>query len=180
MGNGDPAEIFDSFRRQLGALLAAGIDMVCIETIIDLNEADIAIKAARSLDSKIPIMATATFNSTPQGFFMVTGVSVKAAAKALENAGADIIGSNCGEGAAQMVGIAREFRQHSRLPIAIQSNAGLPTATAYGLVYTETPDFVAGKAIELLDLGIQIIGGCCGTTPDHIRAIRSVVDARKR
>jgi 5-methyltetrahydrofolate--homocysteine methyltransferase len=180
MGNGDPAEISAGFRRQLAALLEAGIDMVCIETIINLAEADIAIKAARSLDSKIPIMATATFNSTPKGFFMVTGASVKDAANALENAGADIIGSNCGEGAAQMVGIAREFRQHSRLPIAIQSNAGLPTATASGLVYSESPDFVAGKAIELMDLGIQIIGGCCGTTPDHIRAIRSVVDARKR
>jgi 5-methyltetrahydrofolate--homocysteine methyltransferase len=180
LGNADLAEISASFLRQLTALLEAGIDMVCIETMINLNEAEVAIKAARSLDSRIPIMATVTFNSTPQGFHLITGSSVKDAAKALEKAGADIIGSNCGEGATQMVGIAREFRQHSRLPIAIQSNAGMPTVTESGLVYSETPDFVASKANELMDLGVQIIGGCCGTTPDYIRAIRKTVDARRR
>ena len=178
IGNADPEEISAGFRRQLSALLAAGIDMVCIETIIDLNEAALAIEAARSLDSRIPIMATATFNNTPQGFFMLAGSSIKDAAAALEKAGANIIGSNCGEGAVQMVGIAREFRKHSRLPVAIQSNAGFPIKSDSGLAYPETPDFVAGKAIEMLDLGVQIIGGCCGTSPDHIRAIRKAVDAR--
>ncbi len=179
LGNADPKEISESFRRQITALLAAGIDLVCIETMIELNEAALAIEAARSLDSEIPIMATVTFNNTPQGFFMLTGASVRDAAAALEKAGAQIIGSNCGEGALQMVGIAREFRQHSRLPVAIQSNAGLPSKSDAGLVYSETPDFVAGKAIEMLDLGVQIIGGCCGTSPDHIRAIRKAVDARR-
>jgi 5-methyltetrahydrofolate--homocysteine methyltransferase len=178
IGNADPEEISAGFRRQLSALLAAGIDMVCIETIIDINEAALAIEAARSLDSRIPIMATATFNNTPQGFFMLAGTSIKDAAAALEKAGANIIGSNCGEGAVQMVGIAREFRKHSRLAVAIQSNAGLPIKSDSGLVYPETPDFVAGKAVEMLDLGVQIIGGCCGTSPDHIRAIRKVVDSR--
>jgi 5-methyltetrahydrofolate--homocysteine methyltransferase len=178
IGNADPEEISAGFRRQLSALLAAGIDMVCIETIIDINEAALAIEAARSLDSRIPIMATATFNNTPQGFFMLAGTSIKDAAAALEKAGANIIGSNCGEGAVQMVGIAREFRKHSRLAVAIQSNAGLPIKSDSGLVYPETPDFVAGKAVEMLDLGVQIIGGCFGTSPDHIRAIRKVVDSR--
>ena len=180
LGNADPKEISASFRRQILALLNAGIDLVCIETMFDLSEAALAIDAARSLDSGIPVMATVTFNNTPQGFFLLTGASVKDAAAALEKAGAHIIGSNCGEGAVQMVGIAREFRQHSRLPIAIQSNAGLPSKSDAGLVYSETPDFVAGKAIEMLDLGVQIIGGCCGTTPDHIRAIRKAVDARRQ
>jgi 5-methyltetrahydrofolate--homocysteine methyltransferase len=180
LGNEDPKEIYSSFRRQLSALLDAGIDMVCIETMIDLNEAVLAIEAARSLDAGIPIMATVTFNSTPQGFFMLTGASVKDCAIALEKAGADIVGSNCGEGSVQMVGIAREFRQHARVPVAIQSNAGLPKASETVLVYPETPDFVAGKAVELLNLGVQIIGGCCGTSPDHIRAIRKVVDSRHR
>ena len=177
LGHADPNEISASFRRQLSALLNAGIDMVCIETMIDLNEADLAIRAARDLDPNIPIMATVTFNSTPQGFFMLSGASVRDAAAALEKAGANIIGSNCGEGAAQMVGIARDFRQHSRVPIAIQSNAGLPSTSEAGLVYSETPDFMAEKAVELMGLGVQIIGGCCGTNPDHIRAIRKVVDA---
>jgi 5-methyltetrahydrofolate--homocysteine methyltransferase len=180
LGNADPGDISSSFRRQLSALLEAGIDMVCVETIMDLNEAALAIEAARSLDSGIPIMATATFNSNPQGFFMLTGASVKDAAAALERAGANIVGSNCGEDSTQMVQIAREFRQHAHVPVAIQSNAGMPVASETGLIYPETPDFVAAKAVELLDLEVQIIGGCCGTNPDHIRAIRKVVDARHR
>jgi len=79
-----------------------------------------------------------------------------------------------------MVGIAREFMKHSRIPVAIQGNAGLPISSESGLVYPETPEFVAGKATDMLDLGVRIIGGCCGTTPDHIRAIRKVVDARRK
>jgi 5-methyltetrahydrofolate--homocysteine methyltransferase len=180
LGNAESEAISASYRRQISALLEAGIDLVCIETMIDLNEAALAIQAARSLDSRIPIMATVTFNSTPQGFFMITGASIKDAAAALETAGADIIGSNCGEGATQMAGIAREFCRHAHRPIAIQSNAGLPTRSESGLVYSETPEFVAEKAVELMEFGVQIIGGCCGTTPDHIRAIRKTVDARRR
>ena len=179
IGNAEPETIYASLLRQLSALLAAGIDMVCIETVMDLREAALAIKAVRSLDSEIPIMTTATFQKSPQGYFTLMGTSVKDAAVALEEAGADIIGSNCGNGAMQMVEIARELRQHAHAPVAIQSNAGLPVKIESGLTYPETPDFVAARAAEMLDLGVQIIGGCCGTTPDHIRALRKMVDARK-
>ena len=179
-GDTEPEEIYASFNRQLSALFAAGIDLVCIETVMDVKEAALAIKAARSLDSKIPIMATVTFGKSPQGYFTLMGTSVKDAAAALEEAGADIIGSNCGNGAAQMVEIAREFRQHAHVPVAIQSNAGLPVKAESGLIYPETPDFVAARAAEMLDLGVQIVGGCCGTTPDHIRALRKMVDIRRK
>ena len=178
LGDTEPEEVFSTFQSQIGVLLASGVDMICIETMMDLSEAVLAVKAARSLDSKIPIMATMTFGKTPQGYFTIMGTSVKDAAEALEKAGADIVGSNCGDGMENMVGIAREYRKSSRFPIAIQGNAGIPIATEKGLEYPETPDFVAGKAVELLDLGVQIIGGCCGTGPEHIRAIRRVVDAR--
>ena len=178
LGKADPGEVYSSYCRQLSALIAAGVDIVFIETMSDLNEAALAIKAARSVDSKIPIMATVTFGKTPKGYFTLMGASVKDAAAALEEAGADIIGSNCGQGAAAMVEIAKEFRLHSRVPVAIQSNAGLPVAGEGGIIYPETPEFLAAKASELLDLGVQIIGGCCGTEPDHIRAIRKIVDAR--
>jgi 5-methyltetrahydrofolate--homocysteine methyltransferase len=180
LGDTEPEEVYANFHRQLSALLAAGIDMVCIETVMDVKEAALAIKAARSLNSKIPIMATVTFGKSLQGYFTVMGTSIKDAAGALEEAGADIIGSNCGAGATQMVEIAREFRQHAHVPVAIQSNAGLPVKTESGLVYAETPDFVAARAAEMLDLGVQIVGGCCGTTPDHIRALRKMVDARRK
>jgi len=176
-GDTEPEEILSSFQRQIGVLLAACVDMICIETMTDVAEAMLAIQAARSIDSKIPIMATMTFGKRPQGYFTLMGTSIGSAAAALEEAGANIVGSNCGDGMESMVAIAREFRRHSHLPIAIQSNAGLPLATDTGLVYPETPDFVASKAVELLDLGVQIIGGCCGTGPEHIRAIRKAVDA---
>jgi 5-methyltetrahydrofolate--homocysteine methyltransferase len=169
--------VFENFKSQIRVLLAAGADIICIETMMDTVEATLAIKAARALDAKIPVIATMTFNKTPRGFFTMMGSSVKDAA-ALGEAGADIVGSNCGDGMENMVGIAREFRQHTKLPIIIQGNAGLPVAGADGLVHPDSPEYVAGKVAELLDLGVQIVGGCCGTTPEHIRAIRNLVNSR--
>jgi 5-methyltetrahydrofolate--homocysteine methyltransferase len=178
LGDTEPEEIFANYQRQIRALLAAEIDLICIETMTDVAEAKLAIEAARSLDSGIPVMATMTFGKTPQGFFTLMGSSVKAASAALEKAGAQIVGSNCGDGMESMVGIAQEFRKFAQVPIAIQGNAGLPVAEGTNLVYPETPEFVAEKAKELLQLGVQIIGGCCGTGPEHIRVIRKIVDTR--
>lgn len=179
-GDTDPEEIFASFERQIRDLMRAGPDIICIETMIDVSEAAVAVRAARSAGASIPVIATMTFNRLPQGFFTITGSSVKTAAAALEEAGADIIGSNCGNGMEDMVQLAREFRECSSLPIIIQGNAGLPIAQGPDLVYPETPEFMAQKAAELLALGVQIIGGCCGTTPEHIRAIRKAVDSTKQ
>jgi 5-methyltetrahydrofolate--homocysteine methyltransferase len=121
-----------------------------------------------------------TFDATPNGFFTIMGTSIEQAAAGLEEAGADIVGSNCGNGIEKMVEIAREFRRHSRLPIAIQSNAGLPENRSGEVVYPETPAFMAASARQLIDLGVAVIGGCCGTGPDHIRALRGLIDAHRR
>lgn len=176
-GDTEPEQISSSFERQIQALVGAGVDMICVETMTDLAEATLAVKAARRLKSTIPVMATMTFDEGARGFFTVMGVSVEAAAEGLEAAGADVVGSNCGNGIEAMIGIARAFKRHSRLPIAIQSNAGLPVIRDGLTIYPETPDFMASKATELLALGVQIIGGCCGTGPEHIEALRRVVDA---
>ena len=176
-GKTEPEEAYSGFERQIRELLAAGADMICVETMTDLNEATLAVKAAQAVGPGVPVMATMTFENAPQGFFTIMRVSVEQAAAALEEAGATIIGSNCGYGIETMIGIAREFKKYSRLPIAIQANAGLPVIAEGRLIYPETPDFVARMALELLGLGVQIIGGCCGTGPDHIRALRKVVDA---
>jgi 5-methyltetrahydrofolate--homocysteine methyltransferase len=179
-GDATPEVISESFIRQIGALIEAGADLICIETMIDLSEAQLAIGAARSLSADIPIMATMTFDATPNGFFTIMGTSVEQAAAGLEEAGADIVGSNCGNGIEKMVEIARTFRKHSGLPIAIQSNAGLPENRAGKLVYPESPAFMADGAGQLIDLGVSVIGGCCGTGPDHIRALRALIDSRRR
>lgn len=176
-GPASPEEVYDSFRSQIAALVSGGIDMVCIETMTDVAEAELAIKAARSLGAEIPVMATITFEEKPRGFFTLMGSSIQQSAERLEQAGVDIVGSNCGTGSRNMVRIAKELLQHSQLPVAIQSNAGLPVRSNEGLSFPETPDFVAGSVAEMLNLGVQIVGGCCGTNPEHIRAIRQTVDA---
>ncbi|MEK7667118.1 MAG: homocysteine S-methyltransferase family protein [Gemmatimonadota bacterium] len=172
--------VSESFRRQMEALIAAGVDCVCVETMTDLAEAQLAVRAAKAVSPGTPVIATMTFDPTPRGYFTIMGTSVAAAAAGLAEAGADVIGSNCGNGIEHMVAIAREFRRASTLPLIIQANAGLPKTVAGRTVYDETPAFLAGKARELVAIGVSIIGGCCGTTPEHIRALRAMVDGVRR
>ncbi len=175
-GDADPTEIGAGFERQIRALAAAGAELICVETMTDLTEATLAVRAARAVAPDLPVMATMTFDKTRRGFFTVMGVSIEQAVRGLTDAGADILGSNCGNGIQVMVEIAREFRARTDRPIAIQSNAGLPEQRGGVIVYPEEPEFMAAHARTLLDLGVTLIGGCCGTTPDHIRAIRKMVD----
>jgi 5-methyltetrahydrofolate--homocysteine methyltransferase len=175
-GDANPADVAAGFERQIRALFTAGVDLICIETMTDLHEATLAVRAARDAAPGVPIMATMTFELTRRGFFTVMGVSIEQAARGLADAGADIVGSNCGNGSEIMIDIARAFRASTDRPIAIQANAGLPEQQGATLVYRETPDFMAEQAGALLELGVSLIGGCCGTTPDHIRAIRRLVD----
>jgi 5-methyltetrahydrofolate--homocysteine methyltransferase len=118
-----------------------------------------------------------TFEPNPRGYYTVMGVSAEQAAAGLVEAGADVIGSNCGVGMEHMVGVARELTRVARVPVAVQPNAGLPETRGDQVVYTETPEAMAARVPELLDLGVALVGGCCGTTPEHIRAIRDAVDA---
>jgi len=171
-------EMVDVFGQQMAALVSAGVDIICIETMSDLQEATCAVRAAKELKA-IPVMATMTFDQTPKGFYTIMGITVEQAVKGLEAAGADVVGSNCGNGIENMVSIARECRKFTKLPIIIQSNAGIPELEGDMAVYPETPEFLADRVQDLLGAGVSIIGGCCGTTPAHIRAIRKTVDAYK-
>ncbi len=179
-GDADPEEVSKGFKRQIMALLDAGVDLICIETMTDLREAIIAVEAVRLINSHIPIISTMTFDETPRGFFTVMGNSIEDVEKGLREAGADILGSNCGHGVGKMVKIAWEFKKVSTSLLAIQSNAGTPELKDGKLVYPETPEFFSSKVPEFIEAGVSIIGGCCGTTPEHIRAIRNAVDAHKK
>jgi methionine synthase I (cobalamin-dependent) len=95
-------------------------------------------------------------------------------------AGADIVGSNCGTGIGDMIHIARAMAAAGARRIAIQPNAGLPETRGGALVYNESPESMAARVGELLEIGVCLVGGCCGTTPDHVRAIRGAVDAWRR
>jgi len=179
-GDTTPDAMAASFRRQLEVLIDAGVDAVIVETMTDLTEATLAIRAARAVSSTMPVLATMTFDPTPRGYFTIMGVSVERAAAGLAEAGADAVGSNCGNGIEHMVAIAREFRRHTQLPLVIQANAGLPRIVGRETVYDETPEFMAERARELVDIGVSVIGGCCGTTPAHIAALRTMVDQSPR
>ncbi len=179
-GDAAPDLLYQGFERQVRALIGAGVDMVCVETMTDLHEATLAIQAVKNNFPQITIMATMTFDQTPRGFYTVMGVSVEDAAAGLQKAGADIIGSNCGNGLENMIEIARQFKEISDLPVMIQSNAGLPEIINGDFSYPETADFFMEKTPEMIDSGVSIIGGCCGTTPDHIRAIKNVVNSWKK
>lgn len=169
-----------SFEQQLAALVDAGVDLVCVETMTDLREATLAVRAAKKVSASTPVMATMTFDKIPRGYYTIMGASLDDAVAGLTAAGADVIGSNCGHGIDTMIEIARQIRSVSARPIVIQSNAGLPVRQGDEVVYPESPGYFAEKVSELIEAGVAIIGGCCGTTPEHIRAIRNAVDSGAR
>jgi 5-methyltetrahydrofolate--homocysteine methyltransferase len=176
-GDTAPEAVEQAFAAQIAALASAGADVVCIETMSDLTEATRAVRAAKAVAPRLPVMATMTFEPTPRGYFTVMGVSVEKAMAGLEAAGADVVGSNCGTGIEDMIGVAAKITRITRLPVLVQPNAGLPQSRAGETVYKETPAEMASRVAELLELGVSIVGGCCGTTPDHVRALRHAVDA---
>lgn len=179
LGDADPGEVLEGFRVQLAALASGGVDVICIETMADLAEAQLALRAAVEAAPATPRIATMTFERKPRGFFTVMGVSIARAAEALADAGAHFVGSNCGNGSAEMIEIARQFREYTDLPLVIQPNAGVPVLRDGQTVYPESPELFAAHARAIIDLGVAVIGGCCGTTPAHIRALRAAVDATR-
>jgi len=179
-GDTEAEKMSESFETQMRALINAGADIICVETMSDISEAKLAIQAARSVSPSIPVMATMTFEATARGFFTIMGVTIEKACRELEKAGADLIGSNCGNGSLQMVAIAKEFRKFTKLPLLIQANAGVPELKAGEVHYPETPEYMAAMSRELIRAGVAVIGGCCGTTQEHIRAMRKVVDEELR
>ena len=175
-GDTEPEDILDSFKQQISALVSEGIDIICIETMTDINEALLAVEYSKTISPSTPVSAAMTFNATRRGFFTIMGNSIEQTVKGLLAAGADIIGSNCGNGIENMISIANEFKKHTSIPLIIQSNAGLPELKNGEIYYSETPEITAEGCRELLESGVNIIGGCCGTTPAHIAAIRKVAD----
>ena len=172
-------EMLESFKIQAMAFQAGGADAVCVETMSDLKEADLAIRSVLE-NTHLPVISTFTYDKTKQGEFRtMMGVSPKEAVEMALAAGADIVGSNCGNGIEGMVEIAAEIRSSfPRVPLMIQANAGLPKLVNGKQVYDESPDIMASFIPKLISLNVNIIGGCCGTGPDHIRAFRREIDRK--
>ncbi|MCA9731046.1 MAG: homocysteine S-methyltransferase family protein [Deferribacteres bacterium] len=177
MGDVTEEELYYAFKTQVCALERGGADAICIETMSASDEALLAIRAAKE-NTKCEIICTFTFSFTGQKEFRtMMGEAPVAIINAAIEAGADIIGSNCGNGMEQMLAIVKEIRSGGIThPLLVQANAGLPQLQNGIEVFPETPREMADFVGELVQAGANVIGGCCGTTPDHIRALRSALD----
>jgi 5-methyltetrahydrofolate--homocysteine methyltransferase len=163
-------QALDTFREQAAALEKGGADIICVETMSDLTETRAAIEAAKTA-TKCVVFASMTFNRDKRGYRTMMGVSPASAAQSLEEFGADVIGSNCGMGPEDMEAILREMAGATSRFLFAKPNAGLPQIEGDKTTYPETPESMAAKMHPLLGIGVKIIGGCCGTTPEHLRAI---------
>ena len=169
-GEVDEASLRAAFGQQAQALAAGGADALVIETMSDLEEAMIAVDVARA--TGLPVVACMVYDSGKNKDRTMMGVTPEQAAEALTKAGADVVGANCGIGVEGYVPVCVRIAAATDRPIWIKANAGLPTLEEGRVVYRTTPDEFASHLDELIDAGAQFIGGCCGTNPTFIEALR--------
>lgn len=176
MGETTPDAMQAAFAEQAAALKTGGADGLVIETMSDLEEAKAAIAGAKS--TGLPVVACVVFDSGKDKDRTMMGTTVEQAAAALAEAGADVVGSNCGQGVEGFVGIARRLRAATDRPLWIKANAGLPEVVEGRTVYRTTPEEFAAVVPELVAAGAGFIGGCCGTTPDFVAAVKQRLSGR--
>jgi 5-methyltetrahydrofolate--homocysteine methyltransferase len=176
MGDVTPEEIYDAYKEQVIALEKGGVDAIIVETMSDIDEAKLAIKAAKE-NTSCEVICTMTFDRTIDGEYRsMMGVSPTDMVQELVPEGVDIIGANCGNGIEGMVEIVKEIRlTNSKIPILVHANAGMPVYHNGVTLFPESPEQTAGFVKAIVKAGVNIIGGCCGTTPEHIRQIAKVV-----
>jgi 5-methyltetrahydrofolate--homocysteine methyltransferase len=163
----------DGFAAQVAGLAAGGVDVLWIETMSDLNEVRAAVEGARRAAPALPVVATMTFDT--RGFTMM-GVSPAEAAEALAALGLAAVGGNCGNGPAEIEAVIYAMREaQPDIPLIAKSNAGMPEIVGNQAVYSGTPDVMAGYARRVRAFGATIVGACCGSAPDHVRAMREAL-----
>jgi 5-methyltetrahydrofolate--homocysteine methyltransferase len=176
MGDVTEDELYRGFCIQADALKKGGVDAFCIETMSAIDEAMLAIRAVKETTGS-EVACTFTFEKTVNNEYRtMMGVSPTDMVSALKEVGVDIIGTNCGNGIDQMIDIVKEIRTVDPVtPILVHANAGKPTFENGKTVFPETPEEMAKKVHTLIRSGANIVGGCCGTTPQHIRALVSSI-----
>jgi len=176
------ARVERAFAEQAEALVAGGVDAIIIETQTALEELGIGLRAARAAGAGCVIGSMAFDKMTDSDDVRtMMGTSPEAAAEFMMEEGADVLALNCGTGVDMVLAAqtARLYREVSGAPIMAQPNAGLPVLENMQVVYKETPEQMARGVAALLDAGVAIVGGCCGSTPDHIRRFREVLDENR-
>jgi methionine synthase I (cobalamin-dependent) len=172
-GEVSEAELREAFSQQSTTLAAAGVAALVIETMSDLAEAKIALDAAKS--TGLPVVACMVFDSGKELDRTMMGDTAERVARELTAAGADVVGANCGQGIDSYVGVCRQLRAATDLPIWIKANAGVPRIENGEIVYRTTAEEFAKHGPALVAAGAQFVGGCCGTGPEFIRALRASV-----
>jgi 5-methyltetrahydrofolate--homocysteine methyltransferase len=178
LGEATVEQFYEAFLRQSHALLAGSADGIIVETMSAVEEAVAAVHAAREAGAPF-VVASMTFDKTKDGSFRtMMGVRPEYAAPALVKAGADIVGANCGTnmGVADFVQLATALRSAVNCPVIIQPNAGRPELVGGQTVYRLSPEDFAAALRAVVNTGVRIVGGCCGTTPAHIGALRQMID----
>lgn len=170
MGNVSEDELRRAFWEQAHVLAEAGAEAIVFETITDLAEAKLAVAAA--LDTGLPLVASMVFDSGKDKDRTMMGAAPEQAAEELAAVGADVIGANCGLGIASYIPICQRLCAATNRPIWIKANAGLPEMIQGRAVYRTTPDEFAGHLPALVKAGASFIGGCCGTGPEFVKAIK--------
>ncbi len=179
MGEVDADTMLEGFRIQTRALAEGGADAIMIETMSDLEEVKLAVKAAQ--ETSCEVFCTMTFNRGSDGsYHTMMGVDPKTMVAQLVEMGVELIGTNCGNGFANMIQIVKQIREvDSDIPVLVHANAGLPVYQDGKTVFPETPEEMAALVPQLIDAGVNVIGGCCGTTPEHIRNIARAVTSNE-
>jgi 5-methyltetrahydrofolate--homocysteine methyltransferase len=161
---------FDSYQRQAEALWRGGVDALLIETMTDVEEMKIAARAARAT-TPLPVVLSMSFDSGKEKTQTLMGVSPEQAVVEMEEAGAWMVGANCGLGPELYVRVCSRMRAVTSRPVWVKANAGIPQMVGTQIVYPQSPDAFAAFALQLREAGANVIGGCCGTGPDHIKKL---------
>ncbi len=176
LGEVSPEDLYDVFAEQARAL--SGVDWIVVESMTDMEEMAVAVRAAVET-ARVPVVASMTYNRTPKGYRTMMGNTPEACVKSAEEAGASVIGANCGSGIEDYVPLAPVLRGLTSLPLWIKANAGIPQIVAGKVAYPLSPRDYASYVPALLQAGVDVIGGCCGTDPTFIREIASCVSGRR-
>jgi methionine synthase I (cobalamin-dependent) len=173
------AELAEGLREQAEALAAGGVDVLLLETFSELAEMVLAIRVVREATG-LPVIASMSFDSGPQRTHTLMGVAAERGAAAMEEAGAEVVGCNCGAGIAHVLPAVVALRAHTGRPLWVKPSAGPPELVEGAPVYRQTPEQFAAHVPALIEAGAEIIGGCCGTGPEHIRRVAGLVHRRER
>jgi 5-methyltetrahydrofolate--homocysteine methyltransferase len=163
------------YTAQVRVLADAGVDLISIETMFDLNEAEAAVRGARAAAPGLPIVASMTFKKTKRGFFTMMGNSPADCAGRLLDAGAVMVGANCGMGMVEMTAVIAEYRKATDQPLIAQANAGNPEVVGRQTVYKESADGFATLGPGLRAAGATAIGACCGSSPEFIKRLAAAL-----